>query len=132
VPARKKTLADLARDRTFLARRHRHLLLEGPLLADPALRVLQERYRAEGSDLEQLRIARELERLLRAQPKAGTAELDRVLAELGRAGSAEQVLGFLTRFLSHRAGPLAGKPFRLERTQQGQNSGSWVCKVSEA
>jgi hypothetical protein len=52
VPAHKKTLRELVRDETFLARRHAHLLLEGPLIDDPGLRSIQERYMAETSELE--------------------------------------------------------------------------------
>ena len=46
MPARKKTLAEFVRDGTLLARRHRHLLATSPLLADPALRAIQQRYLA--------------------------------------------------------------------------------------
>jgi hypothetical protein len=70
----RKTLFDLVVDGTFLARRHSQLLVDEPLVDEPALRRLQERYCGEQSGLE--RQARELrfEKIVRGVP--GTASLD--------------------------------------------------------
>ncbi len=70
----RKTLYQFAiRDRTFLARRHAHLLEEEPLLDRPQrLRELQQAYRAEVSRLERAAIARQFERAVRQTP----ADLD--------------------------------------------------------
>jgi len=62
----RKTLYQLTiRDRTFLARRHAHLLEKEPLLPHPRLRELQQAFRAEVSRLERAAIARQLERAVR-------------------------------------------------------------------
>jgi hypothetical protein len=118
MPARKKTLEDFVRDRTFLARRHRALLASSPPLADPALHPFQERHCNEQDSLAQLQIARELERALRERPQVGPTELAALLRPLGKPGSVEQLLRFFPRFLAHRAGPMAGKPFVLEPFQE--------------
>jgi phage terminase large subunit-like protein len=118
MPARKKTLAEFVRDGTFLARRHRHLLESSPLLSDPVLRALQQQYIVEKDSLRQLKIARDLERLVRARAATVGGDLDGILASLGPTGSAQQLLNFFPRFLSHRAGPMAGRPFQLEPFQQ--------------
>jgi hypothetical protein len=65
VPTPRKTLYHFAiRDRTFLARRHGHLLVEEPLVDEPRLRELQQAYRAEVSLLERAAIARQFERIV--------------------------------------------------------------------
>jgi hypothetical protein len=118
MPALKKTLEDFVRGRTFLTRRHRALLASSPPLADPALRPFQERHCNEQDSLAQLQIARELERALRERPQVGPTELAALLRPLGKPGSVEQVLKFFPRFFTHRAGPMAGKPFVLEPFQE--------------
>jgi DeoR-like helix-turn-helix domain len=65
MPAQRKNLEELLRDRSFLARRHAELLLIEPVGEDPLLRRVQERYRAEPSDLERRRLALALEKALR-------------------------------------------------------------------
>src|SRR5919201_3144407 len=65
MPARRKTLADLVRDGSFLARRHADLLVTGALVADPVLASLQERYRAERSELERRQLALWFEKAVR-------------------------------------------------------------------
>jgi hypothetical protein len=99
MPARKKTLEDFVRDRSFLARRHRQLLASAPPLTDPALRALQDKYNAEQDSLAQLEIARALERAVRARPAPSSADLAKLLHALGKTGSVEQVLQFFPRFL---------------------------------
>ena len=64
MPRRKKTLADLVRDRTFLGRRHGPRLESEPLVADPGLRRLQRAYRAETSRLERRAIALEFQKIV--------------------------------------------------------------------
>jgi AraC-like DNA-binding protein len=65
MPARRKTLADLVRDGSFLARRHADLLVTGALVADPLLADLQQRYRAERSELERRQLALWFEKAVR-------------------------------------------------------------------
>jgi hypothetical protein len=65
MPTPRKRLSDLVRDETFLGRRHAQLLLDEPLVRDPGLRLLQERYRAEPSELERRRLALQFERAVR-------------------------------------------------------------------
>jgi hypothetical protein len=62
---RHKTLRDLVRDVTFPARRHSHLLVDDPLVGDPALRTLQKQYRDEASKLERRAIALRFEKAVR-------------------------------------------------------------------
>jgi AraC-like DNA-binding protein len=82
---RKKTLDDLVRDRSWLARRHSHFLLTSPLVADPGLRSLQKRYRDEKSRLERHALALEFEKAVRdplkrslhaLEPDEGDADVD--------------------------------------------------------
>src|SRR6266566_4775626 len=65
MPTPKKRLADFIRDQTFLARRHAELLLTGPLVPNRGLRVLQERYREETSELERRQLALYFEQAVR-------------------------------------------------------------------
>ena len=75
---RKKRLIDFVRDRSFLARRHEALLDSSPLLDNPILRWVQERYQAEVDPAERRRVALEFERLLRKHPEWELAELHRI------------------------------------------------------
>jgi len=59
------TLDDLVYRRSFLARRHAHLLVEDSLVGDRRLRQLQKRYRVEPSALERRALALTFERALR-------------------------------------------------------------------
>jgi phage terminase large subunit-like protein len=125
----RKTLEQLVRDGTFLARRDedRALLLE-PHLPWPAFASLQGRFAAATSDAEQRQIALEFERLVRAaqtevQRQTGTAnaphaQLAAELARLGRPGSIKQLLEFFPAYLQHPKGPLRGQPFQLEPWQR--------------
>ena len=60
--APKKTLADFVRGKTFLARRHAHLLVSDPLIWDPFLREVQEAYQAETDTYARRRLALEFEK----------------------------------------------------------------------
>jgi phage terminase large subunit-like protein len=118
MPARKKGLTDFVRDRTFLGRRHGELLVSESLVRDSALREIQKRYRRRTAAAEREGIALEFQRAVRARAPAASSELDELLRSLGPAGSAEQVINFFPRFLTHYAGPKAGRRFRLEPFQQ--------------
>jgi hypothetical protein len=58
-------LVDLIRDRTFLARRHAHLLLSSRLVEDEDLRALQLDYRSETKERERRALALDFEKLVR-------------------------------------------------------------------
>jgi len=91
--ARKKKLADLVRDRSFLRRRHEELLLSDPLVREPGLRQLQEHYRRETNELERRELALTFERAVRDPRKRGVYEfLYRPLApdELLEAGLSQE------------------------------------------
>lgn len=63
---RQKTLQELVRDESFLARRHARLLVSDPLVDDDdGLRALQERYRAEDGELERQRLALQFQKAVR-------------------------------------------------------------------
>jgi hypothetical protein len=84
VPADRKTLRQLVRDRTFLARRHAELLHLEPLVDDPVIRQLQERYRAEPSERIRRQVALEIEGAVRDQAvyaRHGAATLGLRIAE---------------------------------------------------
>jgi phage terminase large subunit-like protein len=122
-----KSLAQLLRDGSFRARRdsHRALLL-GPDLPYPAFALLQARYRRATSEPERRAIALEFERAVRLvheqaeqeQAEGRGRSLEGELAELGRPGSAAQLLRFFPHYLQHPKGPLIGTPFKLEGWQQ--------------
>ena len=88
MPARKKTLVQLVRDRTFLARRHAKLLETAPLVDDnPTLRTLQASYRAEPSDLKQQALARLFESACRKSVGIPGLTMAQVLhASIGPSG----------------------------------------------
>jgi phage terminase large subunit-like protein len=104
---RKKSLNDLIRDRTFLARQHGGRLGD-PLVADEELRPLQVAYRDAGSEGERRKVALAFEKAVRARPSASPLELIRDL----------DLAGFCEQFLRVRRGWLAGKPLRLEEWQR--------------
>ena len=76
------------RDRTFLARRHAHLLEQEPLLEEPRLQRLQRAYRAESGRLERRAIAvafqREVRRTAENRLDQRFAHLPVELLPLGR------------------------------------------------
>jgi phage terminase large subunit-like protein len=102
-----KSLAARVVDRSFEPRRHRRLL-DGPLVDVPALRELQVRYRAEDSETERRRLAREFRDLLLDLPEASV--LERI-----RAVSYPE---FTEAFLRDPKGHRVGKPFMLEPFQR--------------
>src|SRR2546421_373434 len=59
--ARKKSLTDFVRDRTFLGRRSAELLQSEPLVRDPVLREIQKRYRRRTAPAERDAIALEFQ-----------------------------------------------------------------------
>lgn len=83
MPARKKSLAKLVADRTFLARRHADLLEHEGLVDDLELRTLQVAFRAESSELERQALARRFERLVRTVKRDEPTLQQAFLASLG-------------------------------------------------
>lgn len=121
---RRKRLVDLVRDGSFVARTDERLLARPEKLPWPELDRLRRRYRArpdcyactlrqhEGCRYE---LALELQRIIR-EPDGAERLLGRLqdeLAKLGPHRSFEQLVNFFPWALRHKAGPLAGKPFRL-------------------
>jgi phage terminase large subunit-like protein len=121
-----KTLLELVQDGTFRGRRDSHrLLLGGPDLPWSGFALLQARYRSAGSEPERRAVALEFQHAVElvheqaAQQAAGPADqLQAELAELGRPGSVQQLLGFFPAYLEHPKGPLRGQPFQLESWQR--------------
>jgi hypothetical protein len=122
VPGRpSKSLRDLVRDGSFLARRHEKLLDSHPV-PWPGLAALQERYLGAGGDVERRAIAREFEAAViaahQASAEASSADrgptLEQEMLKLGPHGSARQAVRFFPRFLVHDD----GKPWVLDRWQQ--------------
>ena len=62
MPARRKTLKQFVRDRSFLARRHAPLLESEPLVAGAELRAIQEEYRSQPHESLRREIALRFER----------------------------------------------------------------------
>jgi phage terminase large subunit-like protein len=124
----RKTLAQLVRDGTFLARRaeDRQLLLGPPLDHWPAFASLQRRYAAASSVPERRAIALDFQRLVKAaHDEAGkednpdpASRLAAELALLGKPDTAKQLLAFFPAYLKHTKGPLRGQPFALEGWQK--------------
>lgn len=119
MPARKKSFAQFVADGTFLARRHAELLDSEDIVHDPRLRPIQEAYQEAIDGLERQQLALEFQKVVerRAAIRAAlrTGELAAAMRELGRPGSAEQVINFFPRFLRWDD----GAPFRLDEWQQG-------------
>jgi hypothetical protein len=65
----RKTLSELVRDGSFLARRHAELLAGDPV-DDPTLAALQALYRQAGDDRQRRRVALQFEKICRAAPPA--------------------------------------------------------------
>jgi hypothetical protein len=102
----------VVRDRTFLARRHAHLLLSSPLLDEPVLRALQQAYRDAQNRWERAEIARRFERTVR-RPGLDLAPADRN-AEYDAYLRARQGPKSLTeRVLDHTFNP--SRHYRLMR-----------------
>jgi phage terminase large subunit-like protein len=112
-----KTLADFVADGTFLARRHAHLLDDGPLVRDVELAKLQKAFRKATSDPERDHLARAFQRAAadgkEERASAADDELAAVLKSLGRPRSATQVVNFFPRFFVWDD----GTPFRLDQFQ---------------
>jgi phage terminase large subunit-like protein len=118
-----KSLVDHVRDGTFRARRdaHRDLLVEDDevkRLPWRELRALARRYRHAKREETRRKIAVEFERAAQAtsaeEESSAPADLNAVLAGLGKRGSAEQVINFFPRFFRHED----DAPFVLDPWQQ--------------
>lgn len=116
---RRKRLVDLVRDGTFLARKDERLLAASEPLSWPGLEAFRAGWRAADPD-ERREVALELERRLRDPDGARglLGDLQTELRRLGPPGSFRRLERFFPRFFTHRAGPAAGRPFRLEGFQR--------------
>jgi phage terminase large subunit-like protein len=127
----RKTLEHRVFEGVFYARKpEQAALLLGPPVRWPNFAHLQARYQATTSAAERRQVALEFERLVRAAHSearrrngdndgvTAAAGLAAALAELGRHGSANQLLEFFPTFLVHPKGPLMGQPFRLAPFQK--------------
>lgn len=112
-----KSLADLIADGTFLARRHKGLLADAPMVGDPELRRLQRAFSTATSEVEAQHFAREFEKEVKAgvdtRSDEAEGELAIALKELGRPRSARQVVNFFPRFFVWDD----GSPFHLDDWQ---------------
>ncbi len=117
---RRKQLVDVVRDGTFLARKDAHLLESRAPLPWRRLERLRKAYRRAVDEGQRRELALELERSLRAEegPRIWLGDLQAELAKLGPAGSYEQLERFFPRFLRHKAGTPAARPFRLVKFQR--------------
>lgn len=102
----RKSLSDLVRDRSFLARQHGDRLA-GALVADEELLTLQTEYQQAGTDAARRAAALRFEKAVRSRPPLSALELIREL----------DLAGFCEQFLRVRRGWLAGKPLKLEPWQ---------------
>jgi len=120
-----KSLEQLVRDGTFLARKHASRI-DGPDLSHwPAFAAIQARYLAATSDAERAKVALAFEHAVRnahaelAAHSGPAGQLEAELAQLGNPGSVEQLLAFLPAYLVHPKGPMRGEPFVAEQWQRG-------------
>ncbi len=108
------------RDGTFLARKDEHVLNSGDELPWPRLEEFRRDFR-EAHPSERRAISLHLEATLR-EPDAQAFLLGRLqdeLRRLGPPGSYRRIDRFFPRYFTHRAGPAAGQPFKLEKFQRG-------------
>jgi phage terminase large subunit-like protein len=119
MPARKKTLLELVEDNTFLGRKDWELLDsdDEPPLPWKTLEKIRQQFRDAGNEFDRRRYRIEFEKaipkLLERRARSGKP-LEEALAQLGPAGSAEQLLAFFPAYLRWDD----GKPFRLDPYQR--------------
>jgi hypothetical protein len=122
VGRRRKTIVDVVRDGTFLARKDEQLLAGRDQLPWPVLEDYRTRFQAAAAaDPEEARgLSLELQHALRAPDGARAlfGDLDVELAKLGAYGSFEQLERFAPAYFRHFAGPSARQPFRFEVFQR--------------
>ena len=145
MPRQPKTLKDHVRHGTFRARLegHRELLGATEDLPWPVFAKLQQWYRAATRDTERRAIALEFQKTIeKANDDTAAASngagpqvppLAEAMAELGPAGSPEQVIGFFPRFLALEDGrPFVLDPFQerfIREAYQRDRRGRRVYKV---
>lgn len=109
------------RDGTFLARKDEHLLNDSTELPWPRLEEFRCNFRNARERGERPRdVSLHLEATLR-QPDAQAFLLGRLqdeLRRLGPPGSYRRLERFFPKYFTHRAGPAAGQPFKLEKFQR--------------
>jgi phage terminase large subunit-like protein len=113
VARRRKSLVDLVRDGTFLARKDERLLGAREPLHWPELEEYRQRFRAAGEDGHEVSL--ELEHALK-EADAQEQLLGRLQDELlacGPRDSFQQLERFAPRFFRHRQGALAGRPYEF-------------------
>jgi hypothetical protein len=117
----RKSLEQFCRDRTFLARKHAHLLADAPPLSDPVLAHLQRRYADEETLMLRRPIALLFEKAVRdpdgraALARAGGEAIDTALRELCQELGLKPGKPLLARVLENTftaatAHTLAGQP----------------------
>jgi phage terminase large subunit-like protein len=117
----RKSLLELVRDGTFLARKDHEMLADGPLLRWKTLAGLQQRYRACETEFEQRAVAREFEKAipqLHERRRRARRSIDEQLAKLGPPGSAERAINFFPWAFRIPIGPRAGRRATMPDYQQ--------------
>lgn len=97
-----KTLQQHVLDGTFERRKHELLLADGPLVDEPELRQLQQKYRRLKTDWKRRDVAREFERLVRrtapVRAEEAASEFEAKLRELGKPGTGKFACRFFEEF----------------------------------
>lgn len=117
---RRKTIVDVVRDGTFLARKDEQLLGGREVLPWPLLERYRQRWQGEYDPELAREISLELEHALRTPdgPLGILGELDIELRKMGRHGSFVQLDRFSQTYFRHFAGPAAGRAFAFEAFQR--------------
>jgi phage terminase large subunit-like protein len=122
VGRRRKTIVDLVRDQTFLARKDEQLLSGREALPVARARAVPAGVPGRGRARPELAraVSLELQQRLRG-PDGATAifgDLETQIRKLGRHGSYVQLERFAAANFRHFAGPAAGRPFTFEVFQR--------------
>lgn len=117
---RRKTIVDLVRDGTFLARKDEQLLNGREPLPWDVLDGYRQRFRGELDPELQREISLELQHRLRGPdgPLGILGDLAVDLRKLGRPGTFAQLDRFAPRYFRHFAGPRSGQPFTFDPFQR--------------
>jgi hypothetical protein len=114
VGRRRKSLVDVVRDETFLARKDEYLLRGKNKLPWKDLDRFRRQFLAAAGDAERREISLELERGLRELgPAAYLGDLQAELDKLGPRDSFERLERFAPRFFRHQVGPLFGRRYHF-------------------
>jgi phage terminase large subunit-like protein len=113
-----KTLEQHVADGTFRKRIHEQLLDDEPLVSDPDLKKLQQRYRRLKTDSKRSEVGLEFERAARAKaPERQAADSDEIAERIRRLGpprSAKRTIAFFEEFYVWDD----GSPWRLDPWQK--------------